>query len=254
MTTEAPIDMTYLKTMAPTTAFEMDIKLYENHANVKVAGIQKSISITDLKTILDRQFEAAEKLSTIALPPNCFVLSKSATKLVFNCYYPECKKEIKYKGYRSTAVQKFNVAFPNTILYVTMEKSGSNWKLQDLRYFCTNRRVTQLPKGIISKVDKANGILPMPFTNFYDNGNMCFGQNTLPETYPEDNLRGIEWLYQVIFSGIFNDDLGLRSLRNPYQTEAWYKKLEESATFPYEELRDFTPATLNVNPAAATAA
>lgn len=220
---------------AGSRVYSIDIRLFENHACLKIDGIEKAISLIDLKGILDEQLNNSSRLETIALPPNCFTIAKTANQLEFNCYYPEAIKEIKYKSYYDNVVETYRVPFPNTILYVSLIKSDNKWNLNTLKYFCTNKRVTQLPNdSLISKSDSGEGIFIMPFTNFYEDGRMCYGQNTMVSQFPENNVRGTEWYYQVIFEGTFNDDLGVKGLTTSKSAKDWYKELAEKTSFPYD--------------------
>lgn len=229
-----------LRNSTPGSVPIITFELFQNYANVKLDGIEKAISIGDLKSILDKQLDEVTEGVSLAMPPNCFIFSKSATGIQMNCYFPEVIREIKYRSYSSSRTEVYKVPFPNTIIYLNLEKSGDKWSLQTLRYFCTHKRVTALPfDKVISKTDTNQGIFLMPFTNFYNDGRMCFGQNTCISTFPENNLRGVEWLYQVIFDGIFNDDLGINGLTSNYSAPTFYEKLSKLTAFPYNLLKGY---------------
>ena len=220
-----------------TTIGRVDIQLFSNYAVVKTDKVEKAITLMDLKAILDDQLNESSNLISTAMPPNCFIMAKSATHMELNCYFPEVIRDVKYINYAisSRTPEIYKIPFPNVILYISLNKDGENWHVNKLRYFCTSKKVTQLPSDkIISNRNPREGIFVMPFTNFYDDGRMCYGQNTMTSRFPEKNLRGVEWFYQVIFEGSFNEDLGVKGLVERHSGLTWLKKLSTLSSFPYE--------------------
>jgi hypothetical protein len=73
---------------------------------------------------------------------------------------------------------------------------------------------------------------------------MCYGGNSMPSHFQDNNLQGLNWYYQFLFESPFNNDLGLRSLKEEVVAQDWFKTLETAAKnnepFPYEKLRGYT--------------
>jgi len=229
---------TSVASMPDDTIESQPFVLYPNYVELKLGKLSKNISLLDFKGILDTLLQAETKLVMNALPYNCFVFAKSNTEMRLSCYHPEKMMEIThaYDGY-STVTDKYTIPFPNTIITFKLGLDSGLWKIQDVKYFCTNKKVTQLPEDtIITEPNYAEGIWTMPFPNYYGDGRMCYGRNTMPTTFT-NNLRGLDYYYQVIFGSPFNNDLGIGSTEQRIDPKNWFKKLSKLTEFPYDELK-----------------
>lgn len=202
--------------------------------------IEKRISYEDFSRIMGdvvghRNEESKEGFQ---LPSNCFYFAKSANSIDLSCYYAERVAEMKLNA------DKYTVKVPNFIISHTLQKhNAKNWRVTGSRYMCTNAKVAALPKTFIFGPDGSKHIYLSPFPNTYSEGNMCYGQNSMPTNFTENNLRGMDWYYQFLFESAFNYDLGLRALSTEPSIDGWFKKLEKAAKdnlpFPYEDLRGY---------------
>lgn len=206
------------------------------------AELEKKISYEDFKAILTQALgrREDEKLEGYHLPSNCFYFAKSSSQIQLSCYYQERVGEIIYGS------KKMKIKVPNLIIsHVLGRKPGNSLKVESSKYFCTNLPVNKLPQNkFINSVEPNAKIFLSPFSNTYREGNMCYGGNQMPATYTENNLRGLDYYYQFLFSSPFNNDLGINALSQgrDYVGE-WYSELEKIAKaegpFPYERLRGY---------------
>lgn len=211
--------------------------LYPNYVEAKVGNLKKAISLLDFKSIIDGLLNTEAKMSQISLPYNCYTFGKSATEMNIGCYHPERIAEIQHLDYNSGKTNKYTVPFPNTVVSYKLALREGFWVVTDTRYFCTNKKVTQLPEDRICwEKSYRDGLWTMPFPNFYTEGRMCYGRNTMPSKY-NSNLRGLDYYYQVIFESAFNNDLGIGSVSNSGGVVPWLKELSKLTAFPYDRLR-----------------
>lgn len=225
------------------TEYYQDIRMFETHVEFTTNNVKKTITLADFKKTLDDQLKDTTPISNLALPYNTFAIGQNSSELTLSCYYPACVKEVKYLPRGGTKEEKFQIPIPNVLISHKLKGDLKGWKHQGVKYFATNKTVTQLPenKSYFSAVETRAGIYNTPFPNFYDNGTMCFGNNNMPVQF-NNNLRALDYYYQILFVAPFNDDLGLRlnSRSGVYGVLDWFKKLSELKEFPYDKLQGYT--------------
>ena len=211
--------------------------LYRTHISTIVEGLNKEISIADFKTILNAiTNEEEEKVPPIALPYGCFMFNRSGENLYLNCYYRETKGEIKFDQ-RDAKRLTYIIPIPNIVLSFTLKRAKENiWQVMTVRYFCTPKTVTQLPEDIFITQPKGDqGLHRLPFPNMYTDHKMCYGGNTMPVRFT-NNLRGLDYYYQILTQAPFNSDLGINGLTTSYSPKTWFEFLSTCKEFPYELL------------------
>ena len=221
-------------------ANSVPLMLYKTHVTTYNNGIEKAISISDFKNILDEVTKTtSENISPICLPFGCFMFNRVADNMYLNCYYPETIVEIKYDSREgeSKKIETFKIPLPNIIISFWLKKvSGGMWGTQRVNYYSTSKTVTQLPdKAIIVATDPEKGIFKLPLSNVYEENTLCYGNNTMPSRFT-DNLRGLDYYYQILTIAPFNSDLGIRGLTTDYTPKNWYKHLSTLKQFPYDLL------------------
>ncbi len=224
----------------PANILCQEVKLYPSYAEVKIGKVTKHIALEDLQATLNSLLGVTSNQEVVALPFNCFLYSQSKTRIELSCYYPEKMMEISHISRENGRSVKYNLPFPNTIISHSLNKRDSNWVVERSKFFCTNKSVSDLSDSqVLFTPNFGNGIWSMPFPNFYNDGNMCYGSNTMPSSFSKNNLRGLDYYYQVIFRSPFNDDLGLSSVGSHSSPQLWFKFLSELKTekFPYKNLR-----------------
>jgi hypothetical protein len=203
---------------------------------MEINGVKKTISLMDFKTILDQQLQVDTKLEALALPTYTYVFARSSNTMQLACYYPERKMDLKFNArYDEPKVYK-GCIIPNTIIVHTLGLDNNFWLVRDTKYFATNKKVTQLPENQFISDFTHDGIWRMPFPNFYEDGRMCYGQNSMPVKY-SNNLRGLEYFYKIIEESPFNTDLGINVTEYRENIAGWFELLTTKDTFPYEMLR-----------------
>jgi hypothetical protein len=221
-----------------------DVQIFQDHVRVTLSGgVEKSISLDEFRTILNTAVGRAEetKLDGFNLPAHVFYFAKSGSELQLSCYYATRVAVIQYFQ------EKIKIVMPNVIVSHVLQKSGDrSWRMQDSKYFCTDFTVSKLPRDFIYRVDHSKHIFLLPMSNTYNEARMCFGHNSMPKQFMENNLRGLDWYYQYMFESPFNDDLGIIATSYGYRVSDWYRFLEKIAAdnkpFPYEKLTGFAPA------------
>jgi hypothetical protein len=204
--------------------------------------IEKRITYEDFNAIVGAvvNHRNEQSMEGFQLPSNCFYFARSGSDIHLSCYYSERIAEVKH------LTKKYVIKTPNLIISHKLFKGGDKtWKIEAnrSRYFCTNAKVGNLPKAFIDQVEHSKHIYLMPFPNTYSEGALCFGGNSMPSQFTDNNLRGLDWYYQVLFESPFNNDLGIRALRDEPSIEGWFKKLSDVAKantdFPYESIRGY---------------
>lgn len=224
-------------------ALLQDVQIFSDHVRVTLTGgVTKVISLDDFRTILNTAIGQTEdtKLDGFNMPANVFYFAKSGSELQVSCYYPTRVAEIQYHS------EHMKIVMPNVIVSHVLQKHGDKrWKVSNSKYFCTDFSVSRLPKDFIYRVDHSRHIFLLPMSNTYYEAHMCFGHNTMPRDFQENNLRGLDWYYQYMFESPFNDDLGVIAIGS-HHVRDWYKLLEKLASegkpFPYSKLNGFVEA------------
>lgn len=212
------------------TIFDAFVEVEMSH------GMKKTLSIHDYVSSLTSTIGVDEKVTPMFLPSNTYLASHSQTSMIIGCYFAEAKREIQYKPRGAASLKKIPIVFPNIVISHQLKRVGDEWHLKQSQFFATNKSLGELPMEFITKADYSKGIWPVPFTNTYDSGNMCYGGNTMPFVF-KDNFRGMDWYYQFLYSTPFNDDLGVRSLKKSMSPAAWYDYLGKQDKFPYDMLK-----------------
>jgi hypothetical protein len=210
-----------------------------------ISHVDKRISYEDFSaiigTVLNRKTD--EQLQGFQLPSNCFYYAVSGTTIQLSCYYVERVADV----HLGTA--KYTIKTPNIVVSHSLVKHNSKtWKHAGARYFCTDAKVNGLPKNFIFDVNHAGRIFTSPFPNTYSEGAMCYGSNSMPSMFTDNNLRGLQWYYEFLFESPFNNDLGLRGVATEPSISSWFSKLADAAKtngpFPYTDLRGYTKTTI----------
>lgn len=213
--------------------------LFSTHVTTIVNGVNKSISIADFKNFIDSILGEHEvSIPPIALPFGCFMFNRAGEHLHINCYHKGVIANIKYDTRDSKYVQKkYKIPLPNIIISFSLKKVENGlWQVMSARYFSTPKTVIQLPDNeFINNINADLGVYKLPMSNMYSENNMCFGNNTMPVRFT-NNLRGLDYYYQVLTQAPFNSDLGIRGLTQSYTPQNWYEFLNDKTEFPYDLL------------------
>lgn len=214
--------------------------IHTTHVVTYLDGVEKSISLVDFKSIIDEVTKSvAENITPVNLPYGCFMFSRSGDTTHLNCYYPEKIAEIKFDSFEGNTrkLETYKIPMPNMVLSFMLKKTtGDSWGVQQVKYFCTPRTVSQLPdRYIIVKADSDQGVYKLPFSNVYETDMLCYGGNTMPMRFT-DNLRGLDYYYQILTISPFNSDLGIKGIGENITPRNWYKHLSTLTKFPYEKL------------------
>lgn len=220
-----------------------EIYLLANCAKVVMSnGVEKYVSYRDLLSVIRAINEEADNavLEGFNLPSNVFFFGRGGDNIQINTYFSSRPANLKYLD------TSFDIITPNMILsHSLIRKNGKpDWMIQNTKYLCTDQPVGNLPKTFINGVNHANRIYLSPFSNTYGGGEMCYGGNTMPSRFVDNNLKPLEWYYQFLWESPFNADLGLHGVSG-LTPEQWYKHLAAEAKkgnpFPYTKLNGYSP-------------
>jgi len=215
----------------------LPVILSKTHVTTLVDGVPKAISISDFKGVINAMTsEDEEKVPPISLPYGCFMFNRSGEHLYLNCYYRGTVSELKFNN-RDGKKNKYMVPLPHVIISFTLKKvNDSIWQVMLVKYLSTSKSVSQLPDNIFfNKPQGEHGIHKFPFPNMYSDDKMCYGGNTMPVRFT-NNLRGLDYYYQIITQAPFNSDLGVNGLTQSFTPEHWFTHLSGMKEFPYDLL------------------
>jgi hypothetical protein len=233
----------------------VEFKLLEDAAVVTTPnGTSKTISLQDCYNMIAYAFNKAveENGAEIMLPRNCVYIRSTSKTMYVTLYYPESVQELHFQA--GGVSRKYKIPTPNIVICLSLDiatnpKGDSEARIGVTKYFCTDYPLGALKIKHTTQVDHANGIYLMPFSNVYDDGKLCTGENAMPSVMPRNDLRRINWQFDVLWSSPFNNDLGLNALSGwDAGVQSWYAHLAERLTngqkFPYDRLRGYRPAVL----------
>jgi len=220
----------------------ISLTMFEQYLEINGKGphAKKQICYKDFITILNQgQAVPTAEIKGLLLPSNVIFISHNDKEIRMNCYYSAADKPLLYNS------SKMEVKTPNIIISHKLNKNGKDWVTNQTRFFATDLPVSKLPKTFIENCDYDQRIFLFPFPNMYEQGNMCYGGNSMPARYVDDNLRGLDYYYKFLWETPFNDDLGVRGVTGHSGSKDWLNKLakcnKDNTPFPYESLRGYKP-------------
>ena len=217
--------------------------IFENFVTFEYLGTTKKVSVRDFYNILIKQVPTVETESGVPTlhPPGMYISNSTSDYLEIGLYFSEARRVLSYKDY-SSSTEFFDIPFPNLIISFRLQKADKLYKVSDAKYFITSKKVGELPSKVL--FSPIPDVHYMPFSNFYTDGRMCYGGNTMPSNLPATNLRGLAYYFNVIFDSPFNSDLGITGISSnkgvPTSPRKFYKYLSELPSFPYEVLAKST--------------
>ena len=239
---EAPSTMAFIEERLVASISTNDVTVLDadkNFAPIKSISIEDFVSIIKNITTVEKAKAEKEVISGVLPPSNTIFFSQTKDQMCINVYHPGGVRPFRYTDSKSIK----EIVVPNIIISFTLKKDKNDWIMASTYYFCTDLNVGKLPKTFINAIDHSKGIYLMPFTNMYDNGRMCFGDNHMPARYLENNLRGLDYYYKFLWETPFNNDLGLRAIGNSMGVSDWYNSLgqlaKDKGEFPYEKLSGY---------------
>jgi hypothetical protein len=239
MTFEEALEATVGSSQAAGNGEAISMVLHKDFVEVEVEkGVKRQIPYKALKEIIDRTVGTGETASVITgtlLPSNVNFMSQTERELRLMCYYPGSNRDMLYHS------NKLHIVAPNIVIAYTLKREKEDWIMAGEAYMCTDLPIGKLPKTFIAAPDSKVGLYLLPMSNTYSEGNMCYGGNQMPRRFKDNNLRGVDWYFRYLWETPFNDDLGIRAVRNDVRVSEWYNTLaslaKEGKPFPYKELR-----------------
>lgn len=222
------------------------VKIYQDYVELTLAnGIKKTITLADFKHALDKSLNIQTVLENILLPPNCYMIAKGLDTITICSYYVGEPRKVKFIPNRdSRAEVEHTIPFPNIVITNKLNKLNGKWGVVVTHFWATNKTVGQLPLTPILQADKPNGIWAVPLPNMYSDGRMCYGHNTMPTGFMDNNFRALDWYFRVFFNSSFNTDLPVPEVNR--NASDWMKKLDKLPKFPYEELPHYADSARNL--------
>lgn len=174
---------------------------------------------------------------SMKLPRNVYVLDQTSSRLRLGQFYPECIQSVNYlDNIRPSVV-------PNIIITTILRKEKTGvYRMEDVKYWCTNRTFESFDKELITARNIGRGIQYLPFSNTYETGSLCFGTVPVTREFKDNDLRAVRRYYDLLWESAFNNDLGVRALsdRGDTTVSQWYKLLadlaKEGKPFPYSKI------------------
>lgn len=233
----------------------VDIKLLEDAAIVTMPnGTSKTISLQDCYNMISFAFQKAveDNGAEIMLPKNCIYIRTTSKTMYITLYYPEGTYDLHYQ-YGGTD-RKFKIPTPNIVVCLTLDittnsKGDAEARVTSAKYFCTDYPQGAFKVKHSTSVDHNLGLYLLPFSNIYEDAKLCTGENAMPTVMPRNDLRRLNWHFEVLWNSPFNNDLGLHAVRDwESNVQSWYVHLQErhqqGLKFPYEKLRGYRPAAI----------
>ena len=216
----------------------VSIDLLDKVARLTLAnGMTKLLSYTQVARLINKYLETQEIVTglKLKLPPNVFALNLNSSSASLSMYFPTNIRPVNFHG------QSLPRVLPNVIVTVSMSRNGEDFKVTDVQYFCTSLDFPEFPRDIVTSENRARKITVLPFSNIYDTGKMCFGQNQMVRDFKKGDLKGLLFYYDSIWLSPFNNDLGVKALRGGnYNVDTWFQLLANLAIkgepFPYQHI------------------
>lgn len=213
-------------------AWAMPVILQNTCATILQDGLAKDISIPDFYKILASAAALEETGEILSLPFGCFSFSRTAVGLSLLCYYPEVISRIGFQS--NIGLIPYTVPMPNVVIHYKLKSVDKGiWQVQSVQYYATNKKLAQLPEDLMNKLASTDSVGYLSLSNMYEDNRMCYGGNSMPSRFT-NNLKGLDYYYQIISIAPFNSDLGIRGLKSRMEPRDWYKLLSTKTEYPYE--------------------
>jgi hypothetical protein len=222
----------------------LDVTIYRTHVEIEIIkGFRKKISHSDFKrvvSLLDSEVVVDKAIPGTLPPSNVIFISRTDKIINLTCYYPGAVRTMKYN------LETISILTPNIIISHVLKADNEDWLVSSSKFFCTDLTVGKIPKTFINDISHSDRIFLLPMSNTYSEGNMCYGNNSMPVRYKDNNLRGLDYYFSFLWDTPFNNDLGINSLSRNTNLGVgdWYNLLKmtalEGKPFPYNKLRGWT--------------
>ena len=187
------------------------------------------------------QEEASSQKAIRLLPPNVYAIEETRTALRFGMYFPETVRNVTFLENTTKRV------IPNVIITITLDKKDKEaYTFRQGAFLCTSLPFAMLPKRIFLGREISQKVALLPFSNVYDDAQLCFGRNAFPSKFENEDFRMISQFHEVLWASPFNYDLGVKALNHGpseaqnFNTDRWYAHLatlaEQGQPFPYHLL------------------
>lgn len=216
---------------------KLDFTIHDTRVvTIKTGNVQRDISLVDFMSGLSALVgdETSEVPGLDLILPPCLHSMRIQTNgaIDLHLYYPERVADLRCSGnnYR-------NVPIPNVMLKLTLQPTASGdtgYAIRNVRWMMTDRESVSLNDNSDWRIG-ANRIWPLAMPNCYEDGNMCYGGNSLPNIVYKD-LSILNTLYEDIFlRSNFNNDLRVPGAGS--RGTDWLSHIAGQESFPYGECR-----------------
>jgi hypothetical protein len=213
------------------------LMIFDQHVEMELAdGMSKAITLSDFHSVLAGALKVQEEAKGYLMPTNCYYFAIGINEMQLCCYYPGKIREIIHMSRDESKTNKYKIPFPNIVVSHKLRRTGDKIEWIDAKYLATSKTIGQVPQSFLWDANPSDQVWPLPFSNVYDTGKLCYGGNSKPQTFG-NNLRGLDWHFAILYTSPFNDDLGIRGTVDSHRPGAWYKILAKHTVFPYELLR-----------------
>ena len=212
----------------------LNLTIHSDHSVVEINGIKRTMDTAEAINAITGYLNIGkvESLESFRLPRNTTTFAHGPRTAKLQVYFPQCRRDVTHTGLKD----KLNIAVPNIIIVFDLNKSNtqSTWGVGNAVYFCTSREIGAIEERFVSAKDKDIWVLPFP--NIFSSGKPCYGGNSMPTGFIENDLRGLLWYYEFLFSSPFNNDLSIPSISTGDSPTKWLNRLAKAEAFPYDLL------------------
>ena len=218
-----------------------EVKIFDQHVELKIGGVDKVLSIASFKESLDTSLNSEVTVPPMIMPRNCIIFGRSGNSIELNTYWPGVVFDIEFKVYGVPTPKKFRIPFPNVLIYFLLKSSGERFGVHSAKYFCTPYQVGQLFQAnanadFIKSVNVDRKIYPLGLPNVFADCRACYGGNSMPTGFIND-LRGLDWFYLFLKNSPFNNDLSVPGAKGSYRDSSYLiNALNGKEVYPYTDI------------------
>lgn len=205
------------------------IQISNNAAILRIPNAKGTFvtKVVKIPTLVKAFQEHAVPLETPILPIGCIKYKEKGNHAIIITYHPEVRWNPKWRD----AVYE-NCVRPAIIMCSTLYVNGDgSFSLKSTQVFGIKD-----PSILINDNTR---LYRLPFPNIYDNGNVCWGGNSIAGSFKI--LTGIGQYVDRVFNSNFNSDLFSNSHVRQFGLETpgdVFAYLKDKEAFPQELLRD----------------
>lgn len=173
-------------------------------------------------------------------PPGVVQFEQFPNEVRIVTYNPEKIIQAKFSRGESYRPSVHTIPLPNIVIAFRLKRNSNGFSLSESHFYATDMSFGEIQGLEHFEYGGRNRLWKLPLPNVFGDGRLCFGNNSMPNIFPENDFRQLGWYYKFLEETPFNSDLSIPDVPDWHNARDWINKLETFKTFPYHMLHRFS--------------